>query len=258
MKVFGLITMLTVLASCGGSGGGSSANQSRKIDPVTADKFEQAIRSQKAGMVEISAENGSYVDLTFNSITGKYDSKIATEKHLNRDTILKIDGDIMYTLSESFEDGQAEPVSREVRMESLTEMVKDITEPMPPGTEIVINGNKMSLKFNFNYTNDLSMGTGHTITQTVNTTANTSINLDNIRCSQMTNAVSTNSITQDGVVSKLPTTTSTNSTTCGATLTKTQLQALNLKNIRLCDETSGDDEAEIECHVEADLSSLVN
>ncbi len=258
MKVFGLLAFLTVLASCNGSsGGGSIPSKGVRIDPVTADKFEEAIRSQTAGMVNINNENGAYVDLTFNEATGKYDSKIAKMNSKDRDTILKIDGDMIYTLEETFEAGKLEPVSRKVKMESMEQLVKDITEPLPPGTTMTNNGVRLTLKFKFSYTNDLSRD-GKNVSQTSNTSAVATINLNNIRCSQLTSMTTTSTLTADGVTTKLPTTDSGNSNTCGPTLTSAQLKAIPLTNIELCDETSGDDNAEIKCHTEADLSHLVN
>lgn len=256
MKIFGLITFLTVLASCGG-GGGSSSNVIKSIDPITADKFEQSIRSQKAGMVKNDTEKGNYVDLDYNEARRNFDISIKDMNSNSRDTILKIDGDTIYTLQEEFEDGKAEATRRSVKMESMDQLVKDITEPLPPGTSLSMNGNKMSLKFKFSYTNDFTID-GVSAKQTMNTTAVASIDLTNIRCSQ-TSVMSTASVLIiNGNTQNLPTTGANTASACGATLTRAQLKAIPLTNLELCDETSGDDEAEVKCNAAADLSYLVN
>ena len=258
MKIFGMITLLTVLASFGASAGEkvSSAKVSA-IDPVIAEKFEAAIRSQRAGMVSIFSENGSSLELNYNETFGRYESKIYNKKTSTRETVLKIDGDTIYTLTEDYDNGNAKPTSREVKMESISQKIKDISEPLPLGTKVLVRGDLMTMKFSFPYTIDLSMDTGKTITQAGNIKSTMNINLNDIRCSQATNSEDSSNLNQNGVVMNLQTMTSRSTKTCGASLSKAQLQKIYLKNIPLCDQTSGDDDADVNCQTEADLSYLV-
>lgn len=252
--MFGLMTVLTLLSSCGG-GGGSSSKENRFIDPQTADKMEQAIRSQKAGMVGIRTENGNsyYVDIDNNEVIVKEDLTNETDK----ETILKVAGDAIYTLRESFENGSATPYNRKVIKDSLERMVKELSEPLPEGTSVSVKNNILTIKLNFNYSYDY-MNTGRSVITNARVNGYFTLNLDNPRCSSRSSSVTASSVKVDGVETKLPNSTSNSAETCGADLSQAQLRALDLSSIELCDESVDGGESETTCDSATDLSYLVN
>lgn len=248
MKIFGMIALLSVVTACGGSGGGGQS-KGKTLDPLTQDKFEEAIRSLAPGMVTIETSVGSTYNLDRDE-NGKYSAKVESDNTTTEETVLKVDGDDLYTLVVETDDDNGE-VDRHVKKESREKLVRNYSEPLPKGFTISISGNKLSVAGTM--TDDWEVEPGTKLVSSF--TMNMSMNLDDIRCSSRSKTTSSGKLIQDGKTTKLPNTVSTDITGCGRTLTRTELRALDLSNISLCDETAGDED--VNCEGNQDLRHLV-
>jgi len=217
--------------------------------------MEQTIRGQKAGMVGIQKEDGMsyYGDV----VDGKVIVKSEKMNNIAKEIILKVDGDTIYTLEETFENGEAIPRTRQVTKDSLNRMVRELSEPLPEGSSVSVSNNIMTVKMSFNYSFDYVIS-GHQVVQATTINGTFTLNLENPKCTGQSSSVGVNTVTVDGVLTKLPNSTSKNSETCGADLSSTELKALDLSSIKLCDESVevGEDEP-TPCEDPADLSYLV-
>jgi hypothetical protein len=101
MKFFGLISVLTLLVSCGGgSSSKSDKATSNRFDATAVDKYEEHIRSLRPGMVTETRGNSSDYILLEDQVSGKFVPHILNEEEISTETILKIEGDKLYMLTE--------------------------------------------------------------------------------------------------------------------------------------------------------------
>lgn len=243
------LALTTLLVSCN-DGGSSSGNEGPVLSPQTVDKFEQELLSRRAGMVTLSKELGKHVYLEWNDSNGKFEPLVYTIDQVEKQTILKVDGDLIYTLTET-------PDSREVRKESIQMLLKEISEELPDGTVISTNGNILTVSFKADWSFDYESN-GHQLNQGSIASIAASINLDDIRCSEKVVMDAKNSATVDGQAVKLPDTQSKTDGSCAPSLTKEQLKQIPLNDVSFCDETIGtNNENESNCTHNVDMSDLV-
>ena len=251
MKFIALTLAATsLLISCNGHTSGSGVIEGTVLDQATVDKFEKELLSRKPGMVTLSKELGKYASIEWNENTGAFESKIDTIDEVEKQTILKVDGDNIYTLSETQD-------YREVRKESIRKIIHELTHEMPDGSVLSTNGNILTLKFNAGWSFDYETN-GHQLSQSSEVAVTASINLDDIRCSENSLMHAVNTATVDGQPIKLPDTTSTNTGSCSPSLSKAELRQIPLKDVSFCDETvDSSDEDDSNCTYNVDMSDLV-
>lgn len=251
MKSIALTLALATLAvSCNGNST-SGKKDGPILDQATIEKFEKELSSRRAGMVTLAQENGTYASLEWNESTGKFEPRTEVTNTLEKNTILKIDGDLIYTLSE-------DEYSRTVRKESIKKLIKEFTEELPEGSVLSIVGSKLNLQFPMEFSFDYE-DQGSQLNFSSKYFINASLNLEDIRCSEDMNVHAYNSATVDGYPYKLPETFSATKGSCAPSISKADLKKIDLKDIYFCDETvETNDEDESNCTTEADLSVLVN
>lgn len=239
---------LSLLALCSFQALAQVATTS-ELDPETLAKFEASIRAQTAGMVKTDVVTGTSPD--FDMIGENYVLKLGSANSKTKETVLRVDGDAVYTLVENFENGEATP-SREVKRESITQLVEEISNPIP-NASISVSGNALTVNFSDVYDSQLGVN-DYVFSMTVNATA--TVDLNDIRCSMKSSTQDFSKLVRKGVtVSSLKTATATK-TVCGPSLSRDELRAIDLSSIRLCDETTGDEETN-NCLEDQDLSYLV-
>lgn len=249
MKNLGVITLLAVLVSCGGNGG-SKAKEGATLDPLTQDKFEEAIRSLRPGMVTTETSIGTELDISADE-GGRYTVTSKNADSTSTETILNINGDDIYTLVEKDFAEAGRETEREVRKESLERLIADFSSALPAGFSVSIVNNKLSVTGSS--TDVWELGANAKINSAFK--VNSSVNLNDIRCSERSQMVHTGKMTQNGKVTSLPTTGTTDVGGCGTTLSAAQLRAINLTDVTLCDESTGDED--YSCEYNQDLSHLV-
>lgn len=247
MKTIAAIAALSLLASCGGHD--SSKNQGAKLDPITVDKYEQAIRALKPGMTKTKTSTGTTIDFKV-SAQGKWSGVLVADNSTEKETILNIIGDDMYTLVETTDNTGTD---REVKKESIEGLIRAAAKPMPAGFSMKMNGSIMTITAKMKMDFDLDVGVKMKTSSSMNFTVNT----DDIRCSDRQTTSTASSIVQDGSSTGLPNTSSVSVSACGTTLSSGDLKAIDLKSIRLCDETKETDEETSNCTGDQDLSYLV-
>lgn len=251
MKSIALTLAATgLLISCGGHSSSHSSKTGPILDPATVDKFEQELLSRRPGMVTLTKESGNYVSLEWNEGTGKFEPKFYPLDELQKETILKIDGDFIYTLSET-------PNYREVRKESIQKLLKELTQEMPDGAVLTMNGNILSLKFDAGWSYDYETN-GHKLSVGTDVAITASVNLENIRCSENTSMKAKNSASIDGAPIALPDTASENVGSCAPSISKSELKLIPLTDVSYCDETvETNDDDSFKCLQNVDMSDLV-
>lgn len=249
MKHFGVLSLLAVLVSCGGSSGGGGNNGGEKLDPYTIDKMEQAIRSQTPGMVKTETITGT--SPSFNTTTEEPTLSVGSANTVIKETVLNVTGDEIYTLVEETETGETTPV-RSVKKESIEQLVRELSEPSQ-GLSFSTSGDVLTMRGNMSF--EFELGDPKLIYRT-NLNLSGTINLNDPRCSVKTSTAQTSTIFRDGQARSSVNTNAKSSTACGRTLTRGELKAIDLANISLCDETTGDDEGD-NCQYGQDLSYLV-
>lgn len=246
MKVLGLLLVFSVFVSCGKDS--SKAKESRVLDPVTLEKFDKHLQSLRPGMVTVQTTQGQDYDVNSRD-NGTLDIRVIPETLREKETILNISGDTMYTLVEEFEDGDA-PTFRQVIKESLSQLSRENAEPLPEGFSIRVSGNNLSVSGVYGY-----MMSFPEATFGAEGRIEMSLNLDDIRCSPRQNVHITNvRLLQDDVTTLFPDLRSEARTHCERTLSQTDLRGIDLRRITLCDETIDSDH---NCEYGQDLQHLV-
>ncbi len=143
MKNFGVITLLAVLVSCGGNGG-SKAKEGATLDPLTQDKFEEAIRSLRPGMVTTETTVGTELDFSSDE-DGRFTVTAKNADSKSTETVLKIAGDDIYTLVEKDYAEAGRETEREVKKESIERLIGDYGQPLPAGFSLSIVNNKITI-----------------------------------------------------------------------------------------------------------------
>lgn len=247
MKTISLFILSFAIVACGGSSGGSKKVEAVRLDPATQDKFEAHIQRLSPGMVTTESSVGTALDFDVDT-NGNWTAVEKNENSETKETILNVSGDEMYTLVEEVSNGVT---TRQVRLESKEKLIREYGMPLPPGTSLDVSGDRLTLVVPLSFEMDLDSG----VRYITSARYQASINLNDIRCSLRASTVVNDIIIQNGTTRNFPQTGSTAVGGCGRTLTRTELQTIDLASIRLCDETT--DGKEVACQENMNLSYLV-
>lgn len=234
MKKIMSLALLATLVSCGGSGGSSA----KKID---AERFEEAALSVERGLVSIESKRGTEPHYS-GDMDGNYTLNTREVRSEQYSVILKIDGTQVYkymedrdliegTVDKSVEvtDFSADSLRQALRM---------------PGARL--NGSIFTLNQTQNFDFELDAGTSST--SKVNFSIR--VDLNALHCSQTSTIRQTDvKLTQNGVVTTAPDSSTTSTTACQAALSAEQLKALDLSAIEFCTDSTTEED-EVDCEVQ--------
>lgn len=226
MKKLLPVLILTTLVACGGNSGGSQTN-AEKMQEIS----KLMIDNTKRGMVKIMTDSGSENDIDLSD--GKAEVKSKNINKVTTETVLKIEGSLVYILSEE-EDNASGTTSRKVDLE-------DMNVDMGPANDFFKNLNitKDENSMYISGTIDNSWEyEGTKLEALVNITAVISLSKP---CSSSHSAKDLSQVlTVNGLRKSLPLHERNSISKCGKTLSNNELKALDLKNIMFCDTRSED------------------
>lgn len=241
----GMIAVLTVLVSCGGSSD-SKKSEGSMLDPLTVDKYEEQLRDSVAGMNATKTTTGTTIDLV--QVGGRWTGTTKPENRVEKEIILKIDGDAMYSLVEETDDNGTD---RRVKKESIEALVRSSSKPLPKGFKRTQMGDILTLTGKINMDFEIEPG----VMMRSSSIANYTVNTNDFRCTGMMKMKMNMKIGG----TKLPQTESQEVTNCGTNLSAAALKAINLTNMKLCivkEDTEEHEDSE-SCTYGNDLSYLV-
>lgn len=251
MKNIALMSLVTLLVSCNGSGGGSHSTgqgpaSSESASAFTTDHYEKYLRSLKAGMTsETTSTEPSY----FVNDEGQLELEMITA--VSQETILKIDGDLIYTLEVSDSEGDQ---AKLVHIRSMEEMVRNNKKLM----KYTVSGNIVTQSYSSSDSWTLEGINGEEIALEQEQSFRKTFTLGSYECPATTKGTYKTKATIDGKPVKLPASEFVSQTNCGEMLKKKDLKKIDLTEVFKCDSTESQEE-EYECTEETvDMSDLLN
>lgn len=251
MKNIALMSLVTLLVSCNGSGGGSSSNEQNPTSSTSAsafsvDHYEKYLRTLKPGMTSetVSSEPSYFVN-----DEGKLDMEMITA--VSKDTILKIDGDIIYSLEVIESEGDQDKL---VHIRSMKEMIRNNKKLM----KYSVSGNVVTQSYSSSDSWTLEGLNGEEFALEQEQSFRKTFTLGSYECPATTKGTYKTKATIDGKPVKLPVSEFVSETSCGEMLKKKDLKKIDLTEVYKCDSTESDEE-EYECSEETvDMSDLLN
>lgn len=236
MKKLMPFMMLASVIACSGSNGGAKQNLS---------KYVEALNSAQRGQVTIVNKDGT--DTSIRHDNGNYSAPLKIVKSKGRHILLKFEDGKRYVLEEmKNEDGS---VGRMITIENF-DVSKDLDEVLKlPGSRIV---NDVLFFESSSVIND----TNEEFSIRQNYTVKGQVNLLKPNCESTTVTSTDNGVLETRTqMIAIQDTSITEVNSCGEILSATQLKALNLKNITVCDNTN---EVESSCSTMSDMSQLLS
>lgn len=241
MKFLFQVSLLSLVVSCGGDKKSSS----------TSEMFTNFIQIQRS--IPRGQEILGTTQMTNNYIDTSEDGARWVVKQSNytaqsQSIVLKVEGELLYKLEEFSSEGNI--TSRSISI-SLLPTFADLARG--PITGRIENG----------YYVDSSTDVQEAV-ETENVTLGKAImqmtDVNNIRvnlgsaCEMSLSSTSSGTLTANGEVTATPVGSTEFGTTCGGVLTATELKALDLSDIEVCDETT----EEYKCEENKNMESLTN
>lgn len=247
MKKIIPLLFLTTLVSCGKK----SSNKNELLG-----RFENALRSQQAGTVIQSITTGTEYRLDTKAPDYKWQAVKKDIADTGREIILKVDGDHYYSYENHFEGsgGSVTKMSISLMVNLANENLKKMNYTIDGKYIRSTQTEKADDDFDGD---EVSNGEGTVLASIkggeITTTSVT--NMENMMCeSRLTETLSGQIFTADGVSKTLETVSTERVTTCPEPLTKEELQAIDLSAVYYCDFTTMD----VKCDEEAkDMSDLL-
>jgi len=224
MKFIIPMLMLTTLVSC-------QESHSTK-SKMSREAIMSAMTNIPRGMVMVTTTTGKTYNFS-SANGGELSATVADNNSVKRSIVVKIDGDDIYKHVTTVE-GTDTRIELEVEKMVTEQDYKDVLAR--PGTTISGNILRFSIEDDGNGMGDWG---GAVFQSRYRVTGQ--VNLANPHCSSISKVLQFNSsITQNGVVTKLPDLSSDDVSTCEANLSAQQLKAIDLSNIEVCVEQEGD------------------
>lgn len=251
MKNIALMSLVTLLVSCNGSGGGSHPTgqgpaSSESASAFTTDHYEKYLRSLKPGMNSESVTTEPYY---FVNEEGKIELKII--RTISKDTILKVEGDLLYSLEEIDSEGEQ---TKLVHIRSMNKMIRQNKERM----SYSVSGNTVSGSFRSSDAYTLYGSNYEEIEIVEKQLFTKTFTLANYECPARTIGKYTTTATIDGKPVKLPSAEFVSERSCGEVIRREDLKNIDLTQVYECDATESDED-EKDCSEDPlDMSDLFN
>lgn len=254
MKRIGLLALLSLLASCGNDIVVESQHEP-VLNPVVIDKFSASLKKVTAGMTKTESEKGLRLSYKFDSTKDKIVGEPITVDNVTKYTVLKVKGDLIYTLEERTNSGVPNDAYPRVTMQSKAKIIRDLSIPLAKGVIISTTGDYLLISYQYNDVSAVELS-GHVADTNVKFSSNQQIDLRDPRCSDATTVRYKHSVTQNRVTDFLGEFIESTSVKCEKPLTRDELKAIDLSYVRFCDHTKDSEEEEEYCDF-TDLSALV-
>jgi hypothetical protein len=239
MKNLLLLTLSITLISCGNSGGNGSDNNA-------FNKYQDALKAQKAGLVMVMNYAGMDYDLDFDETTNQFSPIKTSFGGFDRSVVLKVE---VYKYLENSWGGE------EVVLESIALETKRTEEAMKQidfrkqGDYLVGTLNTEAYEDEYERNGVRATISGGRRIFTIKLKSN------NILCDFHTVSTTSGQIfTSEGVTSKLETVGDEVVGSCPASMTSAELKKIDLTKIDFCDQSKETDEDH--CEEDKDMSFL--
>lgn len=242
MKNLLLLTLSITLISCGNSGSNGSDNNA-------FNKYQDALKAQKAGQVVLMNYAGMDYDFDFDETTNQFSPVKRSFGGFDRSVVLKVEGDLVYKYLQNSWGGE------EVVLESIALETKRTEEAMkeidfkPQGDYLV--GTLNTEAYGDEYERDgvrATISGGRRI-------FTIKLKTNNMLCDFHTvSATSGQIFTSEGVTTKLESVGDEVIGSCPASMTSAELKKIDLTKIDFCDQSKETDEDH--CEEDQDMSFL--
>lgn len=249
MKNIALMSLITLLVSCGGGNGSSAqkpSSSSASVSPLVTSKKEYLKSLRPGKTTELSQKYSIY----FLDESGNPDSQ-EVEREMKR-IVLKIDGDTIYTLETKKDPESEHELTSVVLVQSISRMISEAGK----NSKLSIKENQVTEKYKLKSSWKDEMNSGEVVTFTSVEELVTTYSLENFGCSVNTSGTVFTAVAREDVVTELPPTDFSSVSKCGADIKMKDLKELDLTNVIKCDYTKDLKDEEL-CTDIIDMSDLL-